>query len=120
MAGTRRVPRTETPEETIARLEERVARLEGKRAVMRQLPSEPYHAEGEDTPVVWFCKFWGGETAYQYVANHVPGKGWIVSHQTKRTYLTWNELLDFALLREGDAYVPTFYRATEWEELSVR
>jgi hypothetical protein len=119
MAG-RRLKAVETPEETIARLEARVARLKSKRTTLRTLPSEPHQIENLASPVVWFVKFWGNETPYQYVASHVHGKGWIVSHQSKRTYLTWNEVLDFALLCESDGYAPTFYVATAWVALSAR
>lgn len=115
-----RIVREKTPEQRIAELEAQVARLVSKRETIKSLPSEPSHPEGEDTPVVWFVKMWGGDTPYQYVANHVHGKGWIVSHQSKRDYLTWNELLDFALLRESEDYVPEFYLAQNWARMSAR
>ena len=120
--ATRRLAPVQTPEQRIAALEAQVERLTSKREATKNLPSEPHHADGADTPVVWFAKTWGSDPVvmYQYVANHVPGKGWVISHQSKKNYLTWNEVLDFAMLREPNGYVPEFYVANEWLRLDPR
>lgn len=107
-----------TSEQQIAELTARVARLEGKQGALKQMPSEPVQ-HGACGPVVWFAKTWGSPEGamYQYVANRVKGKGWVISHQSKKTYMTWNEILLFALLREPDGYIPPFYIADGWSEL---
>jgi hypothetical protein len=108
-----------TPDEEIELLRRRVERLQSNQDSFREMPSEPFHEKDADSPVVWFAKTWGEDKRYEYVTLHVKGKGWIVSHQGKKLYLSWNDLLVFALLKEPDDEIPCFWLATSWHIMST-
>lgn len=107
-----------TPDEEILRLRRRVERLQSKQDKFSEMPSEPVHEKDSDSPVVWFAKTWGEDKLHEYSTLHVQGKGWVVSHIGKKLYLTWNDLLIFALLKEPDDAIPIFWMATDWKALN--
>jgi len=95
----------------------RIERDRAKREALRGMPQEPSHVPGEDAPVIYFVKTYGGTARYEYAAIHVTGRGWIITSQQRLGHISWTDLLQFAMLREDVDYDPGFYVVNGWAAL---
>lgn len=106
-----------TDTERLTAMVKRIERDQAKAAALRGMPQEPSHVPGEDAPVVYFVKTYGGTVRYEYAAIHVQGRGWIITSQQRLGHMPWTGLLQFAMLREETDFDPGFYVVSQWAPL---
>lgn len=96
------------------RLQAQIEALQKEQVRIAALPQEPT-LDGDDTPVIYFRKTFGGTRAYDITAVRCENGLWYCSGSRSPNGATWDQLVDY--IGQAEPELPKIIVATEWTEI---